>query len=125
MCGDDVQYASSSNCAGVQYLVYVSFAEIYNEYVYDLFEPPPMGGKAKRRTTLKLSEDRNGNIYVKGSVFIFFLPLFDAFFYFVVFNAFLFSFFCRIDGNQCGIYGRSFKVVGCWSKEFTFCVNEI
>ncbi|XP_077992075.1 uncharacterized protein LOC144446196 [Glandiceps talaboti] len=49
----------------VKFSVWVSFAEIYNEYIYDLLEPMPKGKKA-RRQTLKLSEDKNGSIYIKG-----------------------------------------------------------
>jgi len=46
--------------------VWVSFAEIYNEQIYDLLEPCPEG-KGKKRTTLKLGDDKLGNPYVKGT----------------------------------------------------------
>ncbi|XP_075132455.1 kinesin-like protein KIF20A [Leptodactylus fuscus] len=50
--------------ADVQISIWVSFFEIYNEFVYDLLEPLPSGPNRKR-TTLRLCEDRNGNPYVK------------------------------------------------------------
>ena len=54
----------------VNFCVWVSFAEIYNEYVYDLLDPTP-SGKGKKRSVLKLSGDKNGNPYIKGlSIFI-------------------------------------------------------
>ncbi|XP_035674000.1 kinesin-like protein KIF20B isoform X1 [Branchiostoma floridae] len=49
----------------VKFSIWVSFAEIYNEYIYDLLEAYPQG-KNKRRPTLKLSEDKHGSIYIKG-----------------------------------------------------------
>ena len=49
----------------VKFSVWVSFAEIYNETIYDLLEPCPMG-KGKKRTTLRLGDDTNGNPYIKG-----------------------------------------------------------
>ncbi|XP_072002386.1 kinesin-like protein KIF20A isoform X1 [Engystomops pustulosus] len=48
----------------VQISIWVSFFEIYNEFVYDLLEPLPSGPNRKRNT-LRLCEDRNGNPYVK------------------------------------------------------------
>ena len=50
---------------GVQYSVWVSYYEIYNEFLYDLLEAPPTGG-LKKRTNLRLSDDKQGNPYVKG-----------------------------------------------------------
>lgn len=49
----------------IQLSIWVSYFEIYNEFVYDLLEPMPSGPNRKR-TTLRLCEDRNGNPYVKG-----------------------------------------------------------
>jgi len=49
----------------VNFSVWVSFAEIYNETIHDLLEPCPMG-KGKKRTTLRLGDDTNGNPYIKG-----------------------------------------------------------
>ncbi|XP_056430652.1 kinesin-like protein KIF20A isoform X1 [Hyla sarda] len=48
----------------VRISIWVSYFEIYNEFVYDLLEPLPSGPNRKR-TTLKLCEDRNGNPYVR------------------------------------------------------------
>jgi len=47
------------------YAIFVSFAEIYNEYIYDLLEKMPRSTKMKR-SALMLGEDRNGAIYIKG-----------------------------------------------------------
>ncbi|XP_042204829.1 kinesin-like protein KIF20B [Homarus americanus] len=47
------------------YAIFVSFAEIYNEYIYDLLEKMPTSKKNKRNP-LMLGEDRNGSIYIKG-----------------------------------------------------------
>ncbi|XP_041476304.1 kinesin-like protein KIF20B isoform X3 [Lytechinus variegatus] len=49
----------------IKFSVWVSFAEIYNEYMYDLLEPLPKEKKI-RRQALKLAEDKNGSIYIKG-----------------------------------------------------------
>ncbi|XP_022091701.1 kinesin-like protein KIF20B isoform X2 [Acanthaster planci] len=49
----------------LKFSVWVSFAEIYNEYIYDLLEAIPKAKKV-RRQPLKLSEDKNGQIYIKG-----------------------------------------------------------
>ncbi len=57
------------NHAEINYAVWISFAEIYNENIYDLLEKmpaPKRKGDAPRRTPLRLAEDRNGSIYVKG-----------------------------------------------------------
>lgn len=50
----------------VKFSVWISFAEIYNELIFDLLEPCPEG-KGKKRPTLKLGDDKNGNPYVKGN----------------------------------------------------------
>ena len=50
---------------GVQYSVWVSYYEIYNEFLYDLLEAAPTS-MLKKRSNLKLSDDRQGNPYVKG-----------------------------------------------------------
>lgn len=49
---------------GLQFSVWVSFFEIYNEFLYDLLESPTL--QARKRGTLRLSDDRHGNPYVKG-----------------------------------------------------------
>ena len=45
--------------------MWVSYLEIYNDYVYDLLERPPTG--QRRRTALHLGLDRKGNSFVKGT----------------------------------------------------------
>lgn len=47
-----------------QFSVWVSFAEIYNEFIYDLLTEAPR--KGKQRPALKLAEDKNHNHFVKG-----------------------------------------------------------
>ena len=51
------------------YAIWISFAEIYNENIYDLFEKLPVsnkpGEKPQRRSPLKLADDKNG-VYIKG-----------------------------------------------------------
>ncbi|XP_005092215.1 kinesin-like protein KIF20B isoform X2 [Aplysia californica] len=49
----------------IRFSVWVSFAEIYNEQVFDLLEPMPRKKNA-RRQVLRVSDDRNGNPYIKG-----------------------------------------------------------
>lgn len=49
----------------VRFSVWVTFAEIYNEQIYDLLEPMPKK-KNSRRPCLKLSEDKSGSPYIKG-----------------------------------------------------------
>jgi len=49
----------------IRFSVWVSFAEIYNEQIFDLLEPMPKK-KDARRPVLKLSEDRRGSPYIKG-----------------------------------------------------------
>ncbi|KAJ8337523.1 hypothetical protein SKAU_G00364890 [Synaphobranchus kaupii] len=54
---------------GVRFSVWVSFFEIYNEFLYDLLEPPPTL-QSRKRTTLRLSDDRHGNPYVKDLTWV-------------------------------------------------------
>ena len=63
----------------VKFSVWVSFAEIYNEIIYDLLEPCPME-KGKKRTTLRLGDDTNGNPYIKGDNLPQFYPWVKLFF---------------------------------------------
>ncbi|GIY42826.1 kinesin-like protein KIF20A [Caerostris darwini] len=42
--------------------IWISFIEIYNEYIYDLLQP-----NINQRTKLSLAEDQNGDVYVKGA----------------------------------------------------------
>ena len=51
----------------IKFSVWVSFAEIYNEYMYDLLEALPKEKKV-RRQALKLAEDKHGSIYIKGGL---------------------------------------------------------
>ncbi|XP_068128913.1 kinesin-like protein KIF20A [Hyperolius riggenbachi] len=48
----------------IQLSIWVSYFEIYNEFIYDLLESAPSGPNRKR-STLRLCEDRNGSPYVK------------------------------------------------------------
>ena len=48
-----------------QFSLWVSFAEIYNEFIYDLLSEPP--AKGKQRPALKIAEDRNRNHFIKGT----------------------------------------------------------
>ncbi len=53
----------------INYAVWISFAEIYNENIYDMLErmpAPKRKGDKPKKIPLKLAEDRNGSIYVKG-----------------------------------------------------------
>ena len=53
----------------INYAVWISFAEIYNENIHDLLEKmpePKRKGDKPRRNPLKLAEDKNGSIYIKG-----------------------------------------------------------
>ena len=57
------------------YTVWISFAEIYNENIYDLFEKLPEvknKGEKPRRIPLKLADDRGGWVYIKGKIGIFY-----------------------------------------------------
>lgn len=50
--------------------VWISFCEIYNEYVYDLLNVLSTS-KPQRRRVLRICEDQGGNSYIKGSNFVF------------------------------------------------------
>ena len=49
----------------VRFSVFISYAEIYNELIYDLLEKPPLM-KHMRRTALKLAEDKSKQHHIKG-----------------------------------------------------------
>ncbi|KAK9303562.1 hypothetical protein QLX08_004786 [Tetragonisca angustula] len=51
-----------SQCIDAHYSVWVSFAEIYNEIVYDLLSNETQ----KKRTPLKLATDSQGRAFIKG-----------------------------------------------------------
>lgn len=53
-----------ANVADCHYAMFVSFAEIYNNLVFDLLTEPPETGK--HRSSLKIQQDKNQNNYVKG-----------------------------------------------------------
>ncbi|KAJ7996282.1 hypothetical protein DPEC_G00235470 [Dallia pectoralis] len=54
---------------GVQFSVWVSFYEIYNEFLYDLLEASPTL-QPRKRGTLRLSDDKQGNPYVKDLTWV-------------------------------------------------------
>ncbi|XP_039190031.1 kinesin-like protein KIF20A [Crotalus tigris] len=58
---DSVSFVTQED---VQFSIWVSFFEIYNELIYDLLETPPSAPNRKR-PTLRLCEDHTGNTYVK------------------------------------------------------------
>ncbi|XP_013781294.1 kinesin-like protein KIF20B [Limulus polyphemus] len=67
--GIDGERVHEASCVSVEeqgnilFSVWISFAEIYNEYIFDLLEPLTQG---RKRSTLRLAEDKNGNVYIKG-----------------------------------------------------------
>ncbi|XP_074467799.1 kinesin-like protein KIF20A isoform X1 [Sebastes fasciatus] len=60
--GDDLE-------EGVQFSIWVSFYEIYNEFLYDLLDASP-SLLPRKRVTLRLSDDKQGNPYVKDLAWI-------------------------------------------------------
>jgi kinesin family protein 20 len=52
---------------GSVFSTWVSFAEIYNEKLYDLLQPV---GSGQKRKNLALSIDNKGQVYIKGSTFV-------------------------------------------------------
>ncbi|KFW63278.1 Kinesin-like KIF20A [Pygoscelis adeliae] len=60
----DLDRISLTNKGDVQFSIWVSFFEIYNELIYDLLEPA-LPGQNRKRQTLRLCEDQTGNPYVK------------------------------------------------------------
>jgi len=53
----------------ITYTVWISFAEIYNENIYDLLRKVPESkkkGEKVKRPTLKLADDRSGSTFIKG-----------------------------------------------------------
>lgn len=98
----DTTTASSRDSASpgtAIFAVFVSFAEIYNEYIFDLLEKMPTS-KGNKRNALMLGEDRNGAIYIKGE------DLVVTVFRFLYFLFFWFSCFFdeEIESFMCG-YG--------------------
>ncbi|XP_074528864.1 kinesin-like protein KIF20A [Halichoeres trimaculatus] len=60
--GDDLE-------EGVQFSIWVSFYEIYNEFLYDLLDASP-SLQPRKRITLRLSDDKQGNPYVKDLTWV-------------------------------------------------------
>ncbi|NXK90958.1 KI20A protein, partial [Formicarius rufipectus] len=60
----DLDRISLTSTGDVQFSIWVSFFEIYNELIYDLLEPA-LPGQNRKRQTLRLCEDQTGNPYVK------------------------------------------------------------
>ncbi|XP_027129307.1 kinesin-like protein KIF20A [Larimichthys crocea] len=60
--GDDLE-------DGVHFSIWVSFYEIYNEFLYDLLDASP-SLLPRKRATLRLSDDKQGNPYVKDLTWI-------------------------------------------------------
>ncbi|NXE93771.1 KI20A protein, partial [Menura novaehollandiae] len=63
-CWADLDRISLTSTGDVQFSIWVSFFEIYNELIYDLLEPA-LSGQNRKRQTLRLCEDQTGNPYVK------------------------------------------------------------
>ncbi|XP_017683584.1 PREDICTED: kinesin-like protein KIF20A [Lepidothrix coronata] len=60
----DLDRISLTSTGNVQFSIWVSFFEIYNELIYDLLDPT-LSGQNRKRQTLRLCEDQTGNPYVK------------------------------------------------------------
>ncbi|NXP16368.1 KI20A protein, partial [Scytalopus superciliaris] len=60
----DLDRISLNSTGDVQFSIWVSFFEIYNELIYDLLDPA-LPGQNRKRQTLRLCEDQTGNPYVK------------------------------------------------------------
>ncbi|XP_026185217.1 kinesin-like protein KIF20A [Mastacembelus armatus] len=54
---------------GTQFSIWVSFYEIYNEFLYDLLDASS-SLQPRKRVTLRLSDDKQGNPYVKDLTWI-------------------------------------------------------
>lgn len=55
---------ASLNMDNVKFSLWVSFFEIYNECIYDLFVP--VSSKFQKRKMLRLSQDVKGYSFIKG-----------------------------------------------------------
>lgn len=64
---DSLSHSGEDLEEGVQFAVWVSFYEIYNEFLYDLLDISP-SLQPRKRVTLRLSDDKQGNPYVKGEI---------------------------------------------------------
>ena len=68
---DDIQVQDRStinleDSSNICYSLWVSFAEIYNEFIYDLLGEEPK--TRQNRRALKLAEDKNHNHFIKGTI---------------------------------------------------------
>ncbi|XP_058482614.1 kinesin-like protein KIF20A isoform X2 [Solea solea] len=62
---DSLSHSGGDNLEeGLQFSIWVSFYEIYNEFLYDLLDASP-SLQPRKRVTLRLSDDKQGNPYVK------------------------------------------------------------
>ncbi|XP_054481919.1 kinesin-like protein KIF20A isoform X2 [Anoplopoma fimbria] len=62
---DSLSHSGADDLAeGVQFSIWVAFYEIYNEFLYDLLDASP-SLQPRKRVTLRLSDDKQGNPYVK------------------------------------------------------------
>ena len=62
----------------VVYGVWVSFAEVYNECVFDLLDPILTRGR--KRIPLRMAQDGEGIAFVKGTHFKLYIVLFSPFY---------------------------------------------
>jgi hypothetical protein len=53
---------------GSSFSTWISFAELYNENVFDLLEP--IGTGRQKRRNLALGVDNKGQVYIKGKTFV-------------------------------------------------------
>ena len=63
---EDHTIAVDTQNGNLSFSIFVSYAEIYNEFIYDLLVETFM--QSKVRPSLKLANDRNGNPYIKGNL---------------------------------------------------------
>lgn len=60
---EDLQLSIDTQGDTLCFVIFVSYAEIYNDFIYDL-----LSDKAIHRCpSLKLAADKNGNHYIKGT----------------------------------------------------------
>lgn len=62
------QHSHDNSLPEPTFQVLAQFMELYNEDIYDLFDPssvPQEGGK-KSKSNIKIHEDANGSIYTQG-----------------------------------------------------------
>ncbi|XP_077596546.1 kinesin-like protein KIF20A isoform X2 [Stigmatopora nigra] len=67
---NSLSHSSGDNLeTGLQFSIWVSFYEIYNEFLYDLLDATP-STQPRKRVTLRLSDDKHGNPYVKDLTWV-------------------------------------------------------